>query len=132
MIVSWSSGTPGAHMDDDILVSLRDTIARHPWWLARRELILALLRELRIPPHSAVLEAGCGSGVNLEGLEAAGYQVTGLDVSRKMLDRLDRDNRYLVEADLSQALPNCLPSYDSVLALDVIEHIDDDRHATQQ
>jgi SAM-dependent methyltransferase len=132
MIVSWSSGTPGAHMDDDILLCLRDVIARHPWWLARRELVLALLRELGIRPPSAVLEAGCGWGVNLEGLEAAGYQVTGLDISRKMLDRLDRDTRCLVEADLSHVLPNSLPCYDSVLALDVIEHIDDDHHATRQ
>jgi 2-polyprenyl-3-methyl-5-hydroxy-6-metoxy-1,4-benzoquinol methylase len=33
---------------------------------------------------------------------------------------------------LSQELPNGVPTYDCVLALDVIEHLDDDRHAVQQ
>jgi 2-polyprenyl-3-methyl-5-hydroxy-6-metoxy-1,4-benzoquinol methylase len=59
-----------------------------------------------------------------EALEAAGYRTTGLDVSRKMLDQLDHPKRQLVEADLSQELPNGVPTYDCVLALDVIEHLD--------
>ena len=119
-------------MDEEILVALRDVIARHPWWAARADLVLALLEQLRILPPAIVLEAGCGWGTNLEALEAAGYRITGLDVSRKMLDQLDRADRQLVEADLSQGLPKRVPTYDCVLALDVIEHLDDDRHAVQQ
>jgi SAM-dependent methyltransferase len=65
-------------------------------------------------------------------LEAAGFHVTGLDISRRALDRLDRPDRQLIEADLSQGLPSALPSYDCVLALDVIEHIDDDRQAMRE
>ena len=49
-----------------------------------------------------------------------------------MLDRLNRADRQLVEADLSQGLPDDLPTYDCVLALDVIEHLDDDRQAVRQ
>ena len=132
MITSWSKGTPDANMDEEILVALRDLIARHPWWAARADLVLALLDQLSILPPAVVLEAGCGWGTNLEALEAAGYRTTGLDVSRKMLDQLDRPDRQLVEADLSQELPNGVPTYDCVLALDVIEHLDDDRHAVEQ
>jgi hypothetical protein len=69
----------------------------------------ALLERLNIRPPATVLEAGCGWGTNLKALEAKGYQITGLDVSRKMLDRLDRR---LVEADLTQGLPDRLPTYD--------------------
>jgi SAM-dependent methyltransferase len=119
-------------MDEQILIDLRDLVARHPWWLARADLVIALLEKLNICPPATILEAGCGWGINFEALEAAGYQVTGLDVSRKMLDRLDRPDRGLVEADLTQVLPDRLPTYDCVLALDVIEHIDDDCHALQQ
>ena len=126
MIISWSEGTPEANMDEQILIELRDVVAQHPWWLARADLVLALLNELNIGPPATILEAGCGWGINLEALEAAGYQLTGLDVSRKMLDHLDRPNRRLIEADLAQGLPDSLPTYDCVLALDVIEHIDDD------
>ena len=97
-----------------------------------RSSVLALLNQLRILPPAMVLEAGCGWGTNLEALEAAGYRITGLDISRKMLEQLDRDDRQLVQADLSQGLPNCVPTYDCVLALDVIEHLDDDRHSVQQ
>jgi SAM-dependent methyltransferase len=132
MITSWSTGIPNVNMDEEILIGLRDIIAGHPWWAARAELVLALLNQLRILPPAMVLEAGCGWGTNLEALEAAGYRITGLDISREMLDRLDRADRQLVQADLSQGLPKCVPTYDCVLALDVIEHLDDDRHAVQQ
>jgi SAM-dependent methyltransferase len=132
VITSWSTGTPEANMDEEILVALRDLVARHPWWAARAAIVVALLEQLRILPPATVLEAGCGWGTNLEALEAAGYRVTGLDVSRRVLDRLDRADRQLVEADLSQGLPDHLPAYDCVLALDVIEHLDDDRRAVRQ
>lgn len=113
-------------MDEDILVQLSEIVSRHPWWAARAEIVLALLKELRILPPATVLEAGCGWGTNLRALEAAGYRVVGLDISRRALDRLDTPDRQLIEADLSRALPHSLPSYDCVLALDIIEHIDDD------
>lgn len=132
MITTWSAGTPEANMDEQILIDLSKVVARHPWWLARADLVLALLETLDIRPPARILEAGCGWGTNLEALEAAGYQTTGLDVSRKMLDRLDRYDRRLVEADLTQHLPDHLPAYDCVLALDVIEHIDDDSRALRE
>ena len=46
-----------------------------------------------------------------------------------MLERLDRSDRTLIEADLTQPLPPSIEVADGVLALDVIEHIDDDRAA---
>jgi len=132
MITSWSSGTPEANMDEEILVALRDIVSRHPWWLARADLVVAMLETLGIVQPATVLEAGCGWGTNLEALEAAGYKITGLDVSRKILDRLDQPERQLIEADLSQSLPGCVPTYDCVLALDVIEHIDDDLRTVRE
>jgi len=119
-------------MDDEILIGLREIVSRHPWWSARTNLVLALLDSLGIRPPANILEAGCGWGTNLEALEAAGYEVTGLDVSRKVLETLDRADRKLIEADLSQPLPTGSRTYDCVLALDVIEHIDDDCQAARQ
>lgn len=132
MITSWSAGSPEANMDEEILLALSGIVARHPWWLARAKLILSLLERLGILPPASVLEAGCGWGTNLQALQAIGYQTTGLDVSRKMLERLDRPDLQLIEADLSRGLPLDPPTYDCVLALDVIEHIDDDRHAARE
>ena len=77
-------------------------------------------------PH--ILDVGCGWGVTLEALEKSGYHVLGMDISRRTLESLDRPDRRLVEADLANPWQIAAAS-DAVLALDVIEHLDDDRAA---
>jgi len=129
VIISWSHGDAKDNMDEGILVELGDLIARHPWWAARSRLLLQLLRRIGRQTPCRVIEVGCGWGTNLGELEKSGYAVTGLDVSRNALVRLDRADRTLIEADLAEDLPPDAPQYDLVLALDVIEHIDDDRGA---
>jgi len=61
--------------------------------------------------------------------ERHGYAMTGLDVSRRALEWLDQPGRTLIEGDLTQAIAPCAEQYDAVLAMDVIEHLDDDRAA---
>lgn len=132
MIVTWSAGAAGQNMDEDILVDLAGTVRRHPWWRARAALTIALLRQLGVDPPAHVLDAGCGWGVTLERLERAGYRATGMDVSRRTLAQLDREKRTLIEADVTRPFPDGHDAYDAVLALDVIEHLDDDRAAIAQ
>ncbi len=127
MIETWSEGIADENMPEGILVELADLIRRHPWWIARASLTFALLENLRIHPPARILDAGCGWGVTLERLETRGYQVTGLDLSRRALERIDRPDRRLIQADLSQTPPDDVEPFDAVLALDVIEHLDDDR-----
>jgi SAM-dependent methyltransferase len=47
----------------------------------------AAVRELlpRLPGNGLVVELGCGSGIGAEMLTAAGYDVTGIDISEDML-----------------------------------------------
>ena len=132
MIISWSHGVADDNMDEDILVELGHLIVQHPWWMARSRLLLHLLRCIGRRAPCRIIEAGCGWGVNFSELEKAGYEVTGLDISRNALARLNNSERMLVEADLSKDLPVDAPEYDVVLALDVIEHIDDDRGAVRR
>jgi SAM-dependent methyltransferase len=132
VIISWSHGVAQDHMDEGILVELGDLIARHPWWAARSRLVLQLLRRIGRQSPCRIIEVGCGWGTNLCELEKSGYTVTGLDVSRNALVRLDRVDRTLIEANLSEDLPPDAPEYDVVLALDVIEHIDDDLGAVRR
>lgn len=153
MIAVWSSGDPDHSMDETILAELAKEVRQHPWWRARSRLVLALLGRLGVRPPSRILDAGCGWGVTLEALEARGYQASGLDVSRRALEAIDRPERRLIEADLSRDWPTQGNSeifgervanspektftrpghppeiFDTVLALDVIEHLDDDRGA---
>ena len=134
MIATWSMGLADANMSEDILVEQSQLIRRHPWWQARAKLTLELLDRLGVRPPARVLDAGCGWGVTLATLEQRGYRVVGMDVSRRALEMLnqERPGRQLAEADLTQALPSGLEGYDAVLALDVIEHLDDDRAAIER
>ena len=75
---------------------------------------------------------GCGWGVTLDALEGRGYRAIGMDVSRRTLEALDRPGRRLIEADLTRPLASDVPTHDAVLALDVIEHLDDDSAAVRR
>ena len=128
MIERWSSGLADANMAQAILVDLEPMVRRHPWWQARARLTLDLLGRVGINPPSRVIDVGCGWGTTLLALERRGYAATGADISHQTLDRLDRPDRTLVEIDLAAPWTppdNFLP-FDAALALDVIEHIDDD------
>lgn len=127
MIRTWSRGLADVGMAEAILVELQGVIRRHPWWHARARLTTALLEQAGVEAPARVLDAGCGWGVTLDRLEQRGYRAEGLDISRQALNRLDRDGRTLIEADLTRNTPNHVEPYDAVLALDVIEHLDDDQ-----
>jgi cyclopropane fatty-acyl-phospholipid synthase-like methyltransferase len=134
VIATWSVGATDTNMPGDILTEQTELIRLHPWWQARARLTLALLDLLGVRPPARVLDAGCGWGVTLEALEQRGYRAVGMDVSRQALEMLDRERpgRELAEADLTQALPTSLEPYNAVLALDVIEHLDDDHAAVER
>jgi SAM-dependent methyltransferase len=132
MIARWSVGQADANMAESILVDLGARIETHPWWQARTRLTLALLRSLGTEPPSRVLDAGCGWGTTLKALEARGYRVVGADISRRALEKLDGAGRELAELDLTQPVPEGIEPFDAVLALDVIEHLDDDRTAVER
>ena len=131
MIRTWSRGVADDHMGEEILVRTGHAVRRHPWWSARARLTRALLARQGVRPPARILDAGCGWGVTLEALEAAGHRPAGLDVSPRLLARLDRPGRDLIEADLARPLSewDATEAFDAVLALDVIEHLDDDRAA---
>ena len=100
------------------------------WYRARREILADLIRRNAMPPAGGhVLEIGCGTGHNLEMLESFG-EVDAIE--------LDDEARAVAERRLGRAVANArLPelegiadgNYDLIAALDVIEHIDDDRAA---
>ena len=52
-----------------------------------------LLEELSLPPGSAILDMGCGTGRHSIPLALAGYRVTGVDISTGMLLEAKRNAR---------------------------------------
>lgn len=74
--------------------------------------------------RGAALDVGCGSGGRMiEGLLSAGFQVTGIDVSRGMLDiaKARHPSVEFVHDDVTEWTPP--RSFDFVLAWDSIFHL---------
>ncbi len=55
--------------------------------------VAAILGTLDLPPHANVLDLGCGPGGHAIAMGARGYGVTGVDRSRRLLDRARVDAR---------------------------------------
>jgi len=99
----------------------------HYWWFqGRLNMIRAVLEEyLPEPPRPGrVLDVGCGTGLVLKALE--GWQPVGLDFSHLALKFCrQRGHQRLARADVVR-LPFADNSFDLILALDLIEHIERD------
>jgi SAM-dependent methyltransferase len=117
-------------MERSVYREMAELDQRHWWYRARREVLADLIRREAMPPANArILEIGCGTGHNLEMLKAFG-DVDALE--------LDDEARTIAEKRLGRSVMSApLPElegvrdgeYDLIAALDVIEHIDDDRGA---
>ncbi|MFN8459426.1 MAG: class I SAM-dependent methyltransferase, partial [Anaerolineae bacterium] len=105
----------------------------HWWYVARRQIIFDwVLQLLASYPNPCVLDIGCGTGFNLDHLRSKGYnRVVGLDFSTDALSFChSRQLTYLVCSD-GTCPPFRQESFDVILALDLIEHLENDNQALQ-
>jgi len=103
------------------------------WFVARRRLIAALLKDLMPPGPIDILDIGCGTGAMLDELVPYG-RVVGADYSPDALAFCrKRGERTGIAYELVRADVRLLPfvdnSFDVVTAMDIIEHIDRDKDA---
>src|SRR5688500_17949105 len=110
---------------------MRETEDTHWWFAGRRRLIAcALDRALGLLPPAAgprrLLDVGCGTGANLELLARYG-EASGVDVSAEALAFCRARGLTRVHLGAAERLPVPDASVDVVTALDVVEHLDDDR-----
>jgi SAM-dependent methyltransferase len=105
---------------------------RHWWFSARREILGAVLDRFLTPSAARlVLEVGCGNGGNLPLLVRYG-ELFAVEMAADARARASARGLARIEAG---ALPGDLPfegvAFDVVAALDVVEHVTDDRAAVE-
>jgi SAM-dependent methyltransferase len=99
----------------------------HWWWRSREALLLAEIDRIgRATPVRRILDVGCGDGLFFDALARFG-EVDGLESDASLL----RDPRWRDRIAVGRLGAQVRParSYDLVLMLDVLEHIEDDRAA---
>ncbi len=89
-----------------------------------REDLIRLVRELKV---ESILDVGCGSGENLAALaKSGGYELAGVDLSTEGIElaRKRVPSARLSVLDVSREA--MAETFDLVMSIQVIEHIDDD------
>ena len=108
--------------------SIEDT---HWWYRGRRRVVAALISQLDIPRGARILDAGCGSGRNMVELAALG-EVSGVEVAAESVERARARGVGEVVQGRLESLPWDAGSFDLVVCLDVLEHIEDDAAALRE
>jgi SAM-dependent methyltransferase len=117
-------------MERAVYEAMAEHDERHWWYRARREVVAALIRRrAQVPTNARLLEIGCGTGHNLAMLGEFG-SVDALevdDIARGMAE--ERLGHKVLSTPLPELVGVPDDRYDMVAALDVIEHIPDDKAA---
>lgn len=100
---------------------------KHWWFVARKKIVVDfIIRYLPEASNPKILDIGCGSGYMLNTLETIG-QVSGMDMSD---DAIGFSKEIFSGGVMKGFLPANIPYpknyFDIVVALDVIEHVEDD------
>lgn len=106
----------------ELFYSLEDS---HWWFQGRKEIVLGLLQRYCPCPRPRILDVGCGTGGMSSEFAALGKTI-GVDTAPEAAYFCSRRGLEMVLGS-GAALPMTDASFDIVSALDVIEHIEDDR-----
>lgn len=119
--------TKGLYMESHLYQDLYDLENEHWWFISKRKIVLALLGKY-LPANIThnILDVGCGSGLMLNDLTRFG-NVSGMDYSEDAL----RFSSMSFDGVLRRGyLPGGMPfpenHFDVIVALDILEHIEDD------
>lgn len=119
-------------MDSAAFAHMAATEGTHWWFVGRRTIIDALLDGIDLPVSGDILEAGCGTGGNLASLARRGRiaafepHIDALTFARTRYPDVE-----IREGALPERLPFAAGSFDLVAALDVLEHVENDRDSAR-
>lgn len=119
-------------MNEEMYEKLNETESYHWWFKAKREIVMKLAMPylgLVDKKKLELADMGCGTGLMLHELERYG-EVTGYDYTDTALDYCrKKTNARLIKIDLGDFSFSPINQYDIVFALDIIEHIENDKVA---
>jgi len=115
----------GCSLDAAHLQELIDLEESYWWHVAKRRLVVELLRR-HVPPPGRLLEGGIGSARNLQEFQSMGYEVVGIDTMPAAVDcGRKRGVEQVLLHDLADDWPLEPRSLRAVVLLDVLEHVAD-------
>src|SRR5690349_12922370 len=105
----------------------------HCWFVARRKLILDLMKEYNVSTEQSILEIGCGWGELINELNAKGFSHTsGFDISDEAVAHCQsRGLRNIVKMDVTKMKYED-NSFDLIIASDVLEHVENEQQALKE
>ena len=118
-------------MDEAVYRVMAHVEDSHWWFRGRRAVIGALLARAAVPPGTAVLDAGCGTGRNLELYRRIG-PASGVDPSPDAVSFCRARGLSDVRVGDARQLPFEDERFGLVAATDVLEHVADDVAALAQ
>jgi SAM-dependent methyltransferase len=104
---------------------------RHWWFRGRRAVLWALLERAGVAAPRRALDAGCGTGRNLQDYARLG-SASGVDPSASAVEFCHQRGLMDVREAGVESLPFDAGSFDLLLATDVLEHVDDDLAALRE
>jgi SAM-dependent methyltransferase len=118
-------------MEEELYRLMYEVEDRHWWFRGRAAVVSALFSRLGLPASPRILDAGCGTGRNLQRYTQIG-PAQGIEPSPDAVEFCRRRGLDNVRRATLEELPFEAQSFDLLVATDVLEHVDDDAVALRE
>ena len=119
-------------MDETLYKEQYENQKKHWWFVAKKKIIMSKVWKVKKKKLDLqILDMGCGTGLMLSELAKVG-KTSGMDFSKEAIKYAKKSyDGTILQGTLPLKVPYDKDSFDLIVSLDVIEHIDDDEKTLQ-